>query len=395
MPATLSALSETYNHRLAAILPSPIRVIDSEFAQIPGILRLTLGEPDFAVPAHIKEAVKRAVDADDSHYATAWGHVSLREAIADYLATQFDAKYDPQSEILVTVGASEAIYATFNGLLNPGDKIIIPTPTFPMYEAIAEAMGVEVIGINTAPEFVLTPAKLEAAIAEHPDVKAVMFNYPSNPTGVTYSDAEVHAIADVLKQHELLVFSDEIYAELIYDAPHTSIASILPEQTILISGLSKSHAMTGYRIGYIAGPADLMKHVGKMHQFLVTTAPGPMMAAAEEALRNGHQDAVDMRNEYKARRDMLVAGLTELGFTAAQPGGAFYLFVKIPAWLDQDDMAFIHDVANTVKLGIVAGSIFGAGGEGYVRLSYAASMEDLQEALVRLGQYVALKKTAQ
>lgn len=222
-----------------------------------------------------------------------------------------------------------------------------------------------------------------------------MFNYPSNPTGVTYSDAEVHAIADVLKQHALLVFSDEIYAELIYDAPHTSIASILPEQTILISGLSKSHAMTGYRIGYIAGPADLMKHVGKMHQFLVTTAPGPMMAAAEEALRNGHQDAVDMRNEYKARRDMLVAGLTELGFTAAQPGGAFYLFVKIPAWLDQDDMAFIHDVANTVKLGIVAGSIFGAGGEGYVRLSYAASMEDLQEALVRLGQYVALKKTEQ
>ena len=189
----------------------------------------------------------------------------------------------------------------------------------------------------------------------------------------------------------MLVFSDEIYAELVYDGEHVSMASLLPDQTILISGLSKSHAMTGYRIGYVAGPAALMAHVGKMNQFLVTTAPGPMMAAAEEALRNGRQDAIDMRDTYKQRRDLVMAGLAEAGFTAAQPGGAFYIFAKIPATLNTNDMEFVIDLAETVKLGIAPGSIFGAGGEGYVRLSYAASTEDLTEAVNRLKQYVALK----
>ncbi|MDR3189856.1 MAG: aminotransferase class I/II-fold pyridoxal phosphate-dependent enzyme [Lactobacillaceae bacterium] len=392
MPEVLPALNNLYNRQLASILPSPIRVIDAKFSKIPGMLKLTLGEPDFAVPEHIKAATKAAVDNDDSHYAVAWGHTSLREAIADYLAERFDAKYNPETEVVVTVGASEAIYATFNGLLNHGDKIAIPTPTFPMYEAIADAMGAQVVGINTAPDFVLTPEKLEATIAANPDLKAILFNYPSNPTGVTYSDAQVHAIAEIIKANNLLVISDEIYAELVYDAPHTSIASILPEQTILISGLSKSHAMTGYRIGYVAGPAALMTHVGKMHQFLVTTAPGPMMAAAEEALRNGRQDAVDMRDIYKVRRDLIAGGLAELGFVSAQPGGAFYLFVKIPTWLEQDDTKFIYDVAEKVNLGIVPGSIFGAGGEGFVRLSYAASTEDLTEAIARMKQYVELKQ---
>lgn len=392
MPEVNPALANRYNKELAKILPSPIRVIDQKFSAIDGIIKLTLGEPDFAVPDHIKAATKAAIDADNSHYAAPHGHLSLREAISDYLVERFDApRYNPNGEVVVTVGASEALFATMNGLLNAGEKIIIPTPTFPMYEAIADIIGLDVVGINTAPDFVLTPEKLEATMAENPDATAILFNYPSNPTGVTYSAEQIEAIAAILKAHNMLVFSDEIYAELVYDGEHVSMASLLPDQTILISGLSKSHAMTGYRIGYVAGSATLMAHVGKMHQFLVTTAPGPMMAAAEEALRNGRQDAIDMRDTYKQRRDLVMAGLAEAGFTAAQPGGAFYIFAKIPATLNTNDMEFVIDLAETVKLGIAPGSIFGAGGEGYVRLSYATSTEDLTEAVNRLKQYVALK----
>ena len=392
MPELNPALASRFNTRLAQILPSPIRVIDQKFSAIDGIIKLTLGEPDFAVPEHIKEAAKQAIDNDDSHYAVPHGHADLREAISDYLVERFDTpRYDPNGEVVVTVGASEALYATMNGLFNPGDKIIIPTPTFPMYEAIAGIIGLEVIGINTAPDFVLTPAKLSATLAEHPDAKAILFNYPSNPTGVTYSAEQVTQIAELLAEHNLLVMSDEIYAELVYDGEHLSIAKLLPEQTILISGLSKSHAMTGYRMGYVAGPAELMKHVGKMHQFLVTTAPGPMMAAAAEALRNGRADALEMRDIYKERRDLVLAGLAEAGFTAAQPGGAFYIFAKIPANLNTDDMAFVYELADDVQLGIAPGSIFGAGGEGYVRLSYAASTAELTEAMRRLKRFVAMR----
>ena len=392
MPELNAALADRFNTRLAQILPSPIRVVDQKFSAIDGILKLTLGEPDFAVPMHIKDAAKAAIDEDDSHYAAPHGHLALREAISDYLVERFDTpRYEPNGEVVVTVGASEALFATMNALFNAGDQIIIPTPTFPMYEAIANIIGLEVIGINTAPDFVLTPEKLQATLAEHPNVKAVLFNYPSNPTGVTYTGAQVQAIADILAEHQLLVLSDEIYAELVYDGEHVSMAKLLPEQTILVSGLSKSHAMTGYRVGYVAGPAALMTHVGKMHQFLVTTVPGPMMAAANEALRHGRADAIEMHDIYKERRDLVMAGLAEAGFTAAQPGGAFYIFAKIPANLNTDDMAFVYDLAETVKLGIAPGSIFGAGGEGYVRLSYAASTEDLQTAMVRLKHYVDLK----
>jgi aminotransferase len=388
MPALNPALAGLVNRDVDKILPSPIRVVDANFSEIPGIIKLTLGEPDFAVPQHIKDAAKRGIDEDDSHYAAAWGHLSLREAISDYLGSRFDAHYDAATEVVVTVGASEAIYATLNALFNRGDKLIIPTPTFPMYEAIAESLGLQVVGINTAPEFVLTPDKLEAVLAAHPDAKAIIFNYPSNPTGVTYTDEEVRVIADLMKQHNLLAISDEIYAELVYDAPHSSMGNILPEQTVLISGMSKSHAMTGYRIGYIAAPAELAKRIGKMHQFLVTTAPGPMMDAAAEALRNGLQDAIDMRETYKARRDLVVAGLAEAGFTAAQPGGAFYVFAKIPDTLNTNDMELVYELADEAKIGFAPGSIFGAGGEGYVRLSYAASTEDLTEALRRLKTFV-------
>lgn len=386
------ALVGQINKTLANAVPSPIRVVDDKFSKIDGILKLTLGEPDFSAPEHVKQAIIDDVTADDSHYSPSQGVMALREAISDYLTERFDTpRYDPKSEISVTVGAAEAINATFHALFNPGDEMIVPTPTFPLYESVAKTRNIEVIGLNTAPDFIVTPAKLTATLNAHPNAKAILLNYPSNPTGVTYSVAELEALAEILREHNLLVISDEIYAELVYDAKHTSMAKLLPEQTILISGLSKSHAMTGYRVGYVVGPATLMAQIGKAHQSMVSTAPGPMMAGATEALRNGREDPVAMRDVYKKRRNLVLDGLAKAGFTAAQPGGAFYIFAKIPAFLNTNDLEFVYDLADTVKLGIAPGSIFGAGGEGYIRISYAASTEDLQTAMTRLKHYVDLK----
>ncbi|MCS9984000.1 aminotransferase class I/II-fold pyridoxal phosphate-dependent enzyme [Weissella paramesenteroides] len=388
-----AALAGQHNNILAKMVPSPIRVVDDKFSTIDGILKLTLGEPDFAAPEHIKQAIIRDVQADDSHYSSSQGVLALREAISDYLVDRFDTpRYDPATEVSVTVGAAEAISATFQALFNPGDELIVPTPTFPLYASVAQTLGIEVIGLNTAPDFIVTPAKLMAILTAHPNAKAILLNYPSNPTGVTYSETELKALVAILREHQLLVIADEIYAELVYDAKHTSMARLLPEQTVLISGVSKSHAMTGYRIGYVVGPAELMKQVGKAHQAMVATAPGPMMAGALEALRNGREDPEKMRVVYEERRDLVLAGLAEAGFTAAQPGGAFYIFAKIPDFLNTNDTEFVYDLADTVKLGVAPGSIFGAGGEGYIRISYAASTENLKSAITRLKHYVDLRK---
>ncbi|HJG85182.1 MAG TPA: aminotransferase class I/II-fold pyridoxal phosphate-dependent enzyme [Weissella thailandensis] len=388
-----AALEGQCNKVLAETVPSPIRVVDDRFSQIDGILKLTLGEPDFAAPEHIKQAIIRDVQANDSHYSPSQGVMPLREAIADYLVERFDTpRYDPATEISVTVGAAEAINAAFQALFNPGDELIIPTPTFPLYESVAQTSDIKVVGLNTAPDFIVTPEKLKHVLAEHPNAKAILLNYPSNPTGVTYSEDELKELVAILREHQLLVIADEIYAELVYDAKHTSMARLLPEQTVLISGVSKSHAMTGYRIGYAVGPAKLMKQVGKAHQSMLATAPGPMMAGALEALRNGREDPVKMRAVYEERRDLVLKGLSEAGFTAARPGGAFYIFAKIPEFLNTNDVEFVYDLADAVKLGVAPGSIFGAGGEGYIRISYAASTEDLESAITRLKHYVDLKK---
>lgn len=395
MPEVKPSLANQHNQQLATVLPSPIRVIDAEFSEIAGLIKLTLGEPDFAVPEHIKQAAKRDIDNDDSHYGQPAGHLELREAISNYLVNRFQApRYDPNNEIAVTVGASEALFATMSGLFNPGEKIIIPTPSFPMYDAIAKILGLEIVGLSTAPDYRLTPEKLAPVLEANPDAKGILINYPSNPTGVTYDEAEVSALAELLGQRDMVVISDEIYAELCFDGPHTTMSKLLPEQTILVSGLSKSHAMTGYRVGYVAGPQALMQHVTKMHQFLVTTAPGPMMAAAAEALNNGLQDAEEMRDAYQARRDIVQSGLEAAGFTVARPSGAFYIFAKIPEAIGMDDMAFVRDLAKEALVGVAPGSIFGEGGEGNIRLSYAASTEDLEESMRRIQAYMAKKLQA-
>ncbi len=301
------ALAQLGNKALATIEPSAIRAVDQNISNIPGIIKLTLGEPDFAVPEHIKRVTEAAIRDDWSHYAPSMGYMDLRENVAKYLNERFGGQYVAE-EVIVTVGATESIAAALGGLFNPGDTLIVPTPEFPLYSAIGRMNGMNVVEVNTAPEFIMTPERLQTVLAAHPDAKAIVLNYPGNPTGVTYTHAQIKALAAAIAQTDMLVLSDEIYAELSYDEDHLSLAKLLPEQTLLISGFSKSHAMTGYRVGYVAGPKELTAQVGKMHQYMVTTVASPMQRAAVEALVNGRDDAAKMRDVYHKRRDLVLAG---------------------------------------------------------------------------------------
>lgn len=391
MPELNPNLQSLGNQNLAKIAPSAIRAFDEEISAIPGIIKLTLGEPDFPVPEHVKQAAIRGIENNDSHYGPSKGKLALRQAISSYLEDTRSVHYDPETEVIVTDGATEAITAALIGLLNPGDKVLVPTPVFSLYFTNIEMAGGEVVMIDTSADgFLLTPERLEAEIAkEGPKVKAIVLNYPCNPTGRTYTKAELEALAKVLKKHGILAITDEIYSELTYDQEHYSLATLIPDQVLLISGLSKSHAMTGYRLGYLAGPAGLLGQVAKAHSFMVTCVDNIAQDAAIEALTNGRDDSKLFREAYRRRRDLMVAGLTKLGFKMAVPQGAFYIFAKIPDQFGTDDFAFAKDVAKRAKVGLIPGSVFGAGSKGYVRLSYAASDENIKQVLQNLQQYVA------
>ncbi|MGO3900786.1 MAG: aminotransferase class I/II-fold pyridoxal phosphate-dependent enzyme [Lactiplantibacillus argentoratensis] len=381
------------NHEIAAIQPSDILAFNAEIANIPGIVRLTLGEPDFNTPEHVKQAAIKSIEADESHYAPSNGTLALRTAAAEFLATKYDVHYDPASEVIITAGATGGIYTALSSILNPGDEVLIPTPIFPLYIAIVKLAGATPVFMDTSDNgFVLSPDQLQTTLAAHPKTKAVVLNFPSNPTGVTYRHDDLKALAAVLADQPIFVLSDEIYSELTYGERHESIANYLPAQTILLNGVSKSHAMTGWRIGIMCAPKAITAQLGKIHQFTVTSTTTNAQAAATEALKNGLDDAQVMKREYQERRDYLYDALNELGFQSAKPEGAFYLFSKIPAGLPQDSMAFCRELAHEARVALIPGSSFGPGGEGYVRISYAASMTDLKTAVTRIKMYVASKK---
>ncbi|KEK13861.1 amino acid aminotransferase [Limosilactobacillus reuteri] len=390
MPELSADLYGTVSHKLDALQPSGIREFNKEVSKIPGIIKLTLGEPDMATPEHVKQAAIRSIEEDDSHYAPQMGKPELLEAISDYIQNTRDVHYDPQTEIIATVGATEALDATLFAILNTGDKVVVPTPIFSLYFPLIEMTGATVVQVDTsADNFVLTPEKLEEVLEEEgKGVKAVILNYPSNPTGREYPQEVLAGLAEVIKKHHLYAIADEIYSELVYGVEHYSIATIIPERTIFISGLSKSHAMTGYRLGYVAAPAKIMANISKMHAFLVTTVTNNVQVAAAEALTNGLDDPLEFRKIYQHRRDLLVAGLKKLGFEMLTPEGAFYLFAKIPAQFGTDDVAFAKQLAKEAKVGVTPGSAFGKGGDGYVRLSYASSDENLTEAIKRIGEFL-------
>ena len=390
MPELSADSYGTVRHKLDALQPSGIREFNKEVSKIPGIIKLTLGEPDMATPEHVKQAAIRSIEEDDSHYAPQMGKPELLEAISDYIQNTRDVHYDPQTEIIATVGATEALDATLFAILNTGDKVVVPTPIFSLYFPLIEMTGATVVQVDTsADNFVLTPEKLEEVLEEEgKGVKAVILNYPSNPTGREYPQEVLAGLAEVIKKHHLYAIADEIYSELVYGVEHYSIATMIPERTIFISGLSKSHAMTGYRLGYVAAPAKIMANISKMHAFLVTTVTNNVQVAAAEALTNGLDDPLEFRKIYQHRRDLLVAGLKELGFEMLTPEGAFYLFAKIPTQFGTDDVAFAKQLAKEAKVGVTPGSAFGKGGDGYVRLSYASSDENLTEAIKRIGEFL-------
>lgn len=390
MPELSADLYGTVSHKLDALQPSGIREFNKEVSKIPGIIKLTLGEPDMATPEHVKQAAIRSIEEDDSHYAPQMGKPELLEAISDYIQNTRDVHYDPQTEIIATVGATEALDATLFAILNTGDKVVVPTPIFSLYFPLIKMTGATVVQVDTsADNFVLTPEKLEEVLEEEgKGVKAVILNYPSNPTGREYPQEVLAGLAEVIKKHHLYAIADEIYSELVYGVEHYSIATMIPERTIFISGPSKSHAMTGYRLGYVAAPAKIMANISKMHAFLVTTVTNNVQVAAAEALTNGLDDPLEFRKIYQHRRDLLVAGLKKLGFEMLTPEGAFYLFAKIPAQFGTDDVAFAKQLAKEAKVGVTPGSAFGKGGDGYVRLSYASSDENLTEAIKRISEFL-------
>ena len=385
-----------FNDNLDKVKPSPIHSFDEKVSDIPNILKLTIGEPDFSVPQHIKEAALAAISADDSHYSVSAGKKTLRQAASDFLNDRYGLDFDPAEEIITTVGATEGLYTLLAAILNPDDKVLIPTPAYPVYAEMTRINGGHPVFIDVSEdEFVLTPDHLREIMATEDHIKAIIITNPSNPTGVTYTAEQLKALADVVRETDILIISDEIYSELSYDAPHVSMASILPEQTIVVNGVSKSHAMTGYRIGILAGPAALMKKINMVHGFVIMTPSNPAMAAATEAFKSAESkdDTLWMKEQYKKRRDYLVEKMTKLGFEMATPSGAFYMFAKIPVDLNQNDVEFAYDLVDRQQLAVVPGSGFGPGGAGYVRISYAASLDMLETAMNRLESYCEEKRT--
>ena len=384
-------LTKRFNKQLDKIQVSLIRQFDQAISEIPGVLRLTLGEPDFTTPDHVKEAAKRAIDQDQSYYTGMSGLLTLRQAASDFVKEKYQLDYNPENEILVTIGATEALSATLTAILEEGDKVLLPAPAYPGYEPIVNLVGAEIVEIDTTENgFVLMPEMLEKAILEQGDkLKAVILNYPANPTGITYSREQLEALAAVLRKYEIFVVCDEVYSELTYTGEnHVSLGTMLRDQAIIINGLSKSHAMTGWRLGFIFAPANFTAQLIKSHQYLVTAANTMAQHAAVEALTAGKNDAEPMKKEYIQRRDYIIEKMTDLGFEIIKPDGAFYIFAKIPAGYNQDSFAFLKDFAQKKAVAFIPGAAFGQYGEGYVRLSYAASMGTIREAMKRLEEYM-------
>ncbi|MCY7730162.1 aminotransferase class I/II-fold pyridoxal phosphate-dependent enzyme [Aerococcus urinaeequi] len=379
----------TINERLKQITPSEIRAFDAQVSTIPGLLNFTIGEPNFDVPEFIKDAMKEALDKNFTHYAASDGLQELRQAIANFYQRRHQLDLNWQ-QIMVTVGASQGFMITMMALLNPGDKVLIPSPYFPLYGYSSILSGGDSVFVDTSADgFVLTPEALDHQLQGHPEIKLLMLNYPNNPTGTTYSKDQVKGLAEVLRKYpDVYVLSDEIYGDLVYEGDHYSMVQELPERTILLAGASKSYAMTGFRLGFLHIPADLYEELFKIFQTMVTCVSTPDQWAGVAAYNDGDQAIDDMKGEYNDRRKMIVDRMTAMGFDIPHPAGAFYVFPRIPAKYGDDDQAFALDLAEKAKVGVIPGSAFGPGGQGYFRFSYAASYEDIAVAMDRMAAFM-------
>lgn len=379
----------TINERLKQITPSEIRAFDAQVSTIPGLLNFTIGEPNFDVPEFIKDAMKEALDKNFTHYAASDGLQELRQAIANFYQRRHQLDLNWQ-QIMVTVGASQGFMITMMALLNPGDKVLIPSPYFPLYGYSSILSGGDSVFVDTSADgFVLTPEALDHQLQGHPEIKLLMLNYPNNPTGTTYSKDQVKGLAEVLRKYpDVYILSDEIYGDLVYDGDHYSMVEELPNRTILLAGASKSYAMTGFRLGFLHIPADLYEELFKIFQTMVTCVSTPDQWAGVAAYNDGDQAIDDMKGEYNHRRKMIVDRMTAMGFDIPHPAGAFYVFPRIPAKYGDDDQAFALDLAEKAKVGVIPGSAFGPGGQGYFRFSYAAAYEDIALAMDRMAAFM-------
>lgn len=379
----------TINERLKQITPSEIRAFDAQVSTIPGLLNFTIGEPNFDVPEFIKDAMKEALDKNFTHYAASDGLQELRQAIANFYQRRHQLDLNWQ-QIMVTVGASQGFMITMMALLNPGDKVLIPSPYFPLYGYSSILSGGDSVFVDTSADgFVLTPEALDHQLQGHPEIELLMLNYPNNPTGTTYSKDQVKGLAEVLRKYpDVHVLSDEIYGDLVYEGDHYSMVQELPERTILLAGASKSYAMTGFRLGFLHIPADLYEELFKIFQTMVTCVSTPDQWAGVAAYNDGDQAIDDMKGEYNDRRKMIVDRMTAMGFDIPHPAGAFYVFPRIPAKYGDDDQVFALDLAEKAKVGVIPGSAFGPGGQGYFRFSYAAAYEDIAVAMDRMAAFM-------
>ncbi|CAH0117867.1 putative N-acetyl-LL-diaminopimelate aminotransferase [Paenibacillus sp. CECT 9249] len=353
------------------------------------IISLGVGEPDFCTPWHVREACVYSLERGMTKYTSNAGLIELREEIGNYLHHQFKVTYDPAKEIMVTVGGSEAIDLALRALIAPGDEILIPEPSYISYSPIASIGGGKVVGIETfaKDEFKLTVESLKAKLT--PRSKILILCYPSNPTGAIMSYEDLLPIAKVVEEHDLIVISDEIYAELTYDRKHVSVASVpgMKDRTILVSGFSKAFAMTGWRMGYACGHPDLISAMLKIHQYTVMCAPVMGQVAALEALRNGMEEKDRMIESYNQRRRLVVKGFREIGLECHEPQGAFYAFPSIQA-SGMTSEQFANRLLEEAKVAAVPGDVFGLGGEGFLRCSYATSIAQLNESLERIGKFM-------
>ncbi|MCT2878109.1 aminotransferase class I/II-fold pyridoxal phosphate-dependent enzyme [Lactobacillus delbrueckii] len=389
----MADLTKHFKQGVAEVKSSSILNFAKYTSQYPDIVKFTVGEPDFNTPDHIKTAAIKGIVDNHSHYAPSNGTPGLRKAAADFLARHYDMHYEP-SEIIATNGATEAIYTVMSAIINPGDVMVLPTPIFPLYIADASLEKAEVVQIDTSQTgFKLMPDQLQAAVDEYGDrLRILVMNYPTNPTGVMYSQEELDALAAVIKDRPTFVLCDEIYSELNYEQEHASMAKSLRSQAIVLNGVSKSWAMTGYRIGIMAAPQEITDQLAKVHQFITTTEPTPMQDAAEEAFKNRDRDAREMKAAFKERRDYLYQALTETGFEVIKPQGAFYIWAKIPAGLNQKDMEFVYELADQAHVGVCAGSWFAKGGQGWLRFSYATALDEIKEGVSRIKKFVEENK---
>jgi aminotransferase len=375
--------------RVQTVPPSGIRRFFEIAEERDDVISLGVGEPDFSTPWAARDAAIASLERGQTSYTANRGTRELREAISGYVADRFDLGYDPAEEIIVTAGASEAVDLAFRAFVDPGDTVAIAQPSYISYEPGVIFAGGEVLEVPTREEdeFRLTVDALEAAGADAADV--LVLCYPNNPTGAIMREADLEPIAAFAREHDLTVLSDEIYAELTYEGEHTSIATLpgMRERTIVFNGFSKAHAMTGLRLGYALGPAEAIGAMNKIHQYTMLSAPTTAQHAALEALESCENDVRDMVDQYDRRRRFVLSRFREIGMDVFEAKGAFYCFPEVPdGWTAEE---FAEGVLREEGVAVVPGDVFGAGGEGHLRISYATGLEDLREALARIESFVA------